>query len=148
MKSLMERVDDAFSVWGRAAPPMRADETNSRYIKRIARVAQKGKYLSYDEPTKRIDFDQLANDALPVFTGMLLEGIKRRVNRSDTVPDGEERAVFTRDDQTGQQTRSFVRPNGRTFCDQFMGRIQRVTRIAAPEMRTLYDAKRETAGLW
>jgi hypothetical protein len=37
------------------------------------------------------------------------------------VEQSEERAIFTRNDNTGQSIRSCVRPNGRTFTDQFMG---------------------------
>ena len=43
---------------------------------------------------------------------MLIDGIKRSVRRSDTVPYGTERAVFARDENTGMATRSFVRPDG------------------------------------
>jgi hypothetical protein len=148
MRTLQERVDDAFQVWGRAAPPMRADEDNRRYIQRVARIAQKGKYLAYDAKTKGIDFDQLPREALPIFTNMLLDEIKQSVTRSDTVPDGEERAIFARDEQTGLATRSFVRPGGRSFVDQFMGRIQRVTRINATAQQALYSSKTESRGLW
>ena len=54
MSSIQERIDDAFQVWGRSAPPMRADEGDAQYIRRIAQVARKKNYLSYDEPARRM----------------------------------------------------------------------------------------------
>jgi hypothetical protein len=44
---IQQRADDAFSVCGRAAPPMRADENERRYVERISCIAQKKGYLAY-----------------------------------------------------------------------------------------------------
>jgi hypothetical protein len=142
MSTIIEQIDDAFSVWGRSAPPVRADEDTPRYIKRIARIAQKKNYLAYDEPAKKVNFDELPSSALPQFTRMLIDGIRRSVMRADTVPDGEERKVFTRDENTGLATRSFVRADNRSFvCD--MGRpCRRVVAINAPLTQALYRAGR------
>jgi len=163
MKTLLEKVDDAFQVWGRAAPPMRADEDNPKYIRRIARIAQKKNYLAYNAKTKKVYFDRLAPDALPIFTAMLLDEIKQSVTRSDTVPEGTERQIFTRDDQTGMSTRSFVRPNGRCFTDEFTQPCRRVLSFSTPNgpmdasgrylrgSSAMGDggyAKRAMAGMW
>jgi hypothetical protein len=109
--ALLEAFDNAFQKWGRAAPPVRADENERAYVERIARIAQRRGYLSYDEPVKKVDFRQLPSNALPQFTKLLIDGIKRSVMRPDTVPDNTERSVFTRDDNTGLSIRSFVRPD-------------------------------------
>ena len=50
MSSIQERIDDAFQVWGRAAPPMRADEGDAHYIRRIAQMAKKKNYLATTSP--------------------------------------------------------------------------------------------------
>lgn len=139
MSSIQEKFDNAFSVWGRSAPAMRADESSEGYIRRMARVAQKKNYLSYDEPVKRVDFSQLPDHALPQFTKMLLDGIRRSVYRADTVPDGTERAVYTRDENTGMATRSFVRPD--SFVKEMGQPCRRVVAIRRPLMETLYEAR-------
>ena len=147
MSSIQEKIDDAFQVWGRSAPPMRADEGDAQYIRRIAQVARKKNYLSYDEPARRIEFNDIPDQYLGKFTSMLIDGIKRSVRRSDTVPYGTERAVFTRDENTGMATRSFVRPDGESFVkDPAYGHqpCRRVTRIAAPAGSTLWQAASET----
>jgi hypothetical protein len=135
---------------------MRADEDNRAYIRRIARIAQKKHYLSYDEPVKRVNFDELRDDALPQFTAMLIDGIKRSVHRPDTVPEGTERRVIERDDNTGATITSWVRPDNESFVrdPQYGHRdCRRVTRIAAPMMQTLYqsadaDTRRAASGGW
>src|SRR6516162_9205149 len=99
--TILEEFDNAFQRWGRAAPPVRADEDENSYTRRVARIAQKKNYLSYDEPVRRVNFNELPNHALPQFTKMLIEGIKRSVMRPDTMPDGTERSVFTRDENSG-----------------------------------------------
>jgi hypothetical protein len=136
--TILEEFDNAFQRWGRAAPPVRADEDENSYTRRVARIAQKKNYLSYDEPVRRVNFNELPNHALPQFTKLLLDGIKRSVLRSDTVPIGEERQVFTRDENTGMATRSFVRADNRSFvCD--MGRpCRRVDSIRTPAGAVLY----------
>jgi hypothetical protein len=90
---------------------MRADDDEHSYIRRVARIAQKRNYLSFDEPVRKVNFYELPNHALPQFTKMLLEGIERSVMRPDTVPDNTERSVYTRDENTGMAIRSFVRPD-------------------------------------
>jgi hypothetical protein len=130
--SIQQRADDAFQVWGRSAPPMRAGENDRSYIRRIARIAQKKNYLAYDEKVKRIDFDQLPDHALPQFTEMLLNGIRRSVTRSDTVPDGTERQVFSRDENTGLATRSFIRPDNESFVKEFTRPCRRVVTFRTP----------------
>lgn len=147
--SVIEDIDNAFSVWGRSAPPMRADENDGRYIRRIARIAQNKNYLAYDEPAKRVDFDKLPDNALPQFTAMLIDGIRRSVSRPDTVPDGEERSVFTRDPNTGMAIRSFVRADNRSFVCDMGTPCRRVVRINAPASTPLYPADRAAmAGVW
>jgi hypothetical protein len=151
MSSVQERFDDAFSVWGRSAPAMRADEGTSSYIRRMARVAQKKNYLAYDEKVKRIDFDQLPDHALPQFTEMLIDGIRRSVKRADTVPEGVERKVVEIDGNTGQKITSFVRPDNESFVKDFTQPCRRVVRINAPATTPLYasaDAKRAMGGIW
>jgi hypothetical protein len=139
MTTVQERADDAFQVWGRSAPPMRADENSNSYIRRIARIAQKKNYLSYDEPVKKVDFDQLPDHALPQFTSLLIEGIKRSVTRSDTVPEGTERSVFSRDENTGLAIRCFVRPDGESFVKDMGRPCRRVVSIKARD-QILYQA--------
>ena len=155
MSSIQERIDDAFQVWGRAAPPMRADEGDAQYIRRIAQVARKKNYLSYDEPARKIEFNDIPDQYLGKFTEMLIDGIKRSVRRSDTVPYGTERAVFARDENTGMATRSFVRPDGESFVkDPAYGHrdCRRVTRISAPAGSTLWQdasaTRRAASGGW
>jgi hypothetical protein len=148
---IQERFDDAFSVWGRSAPAMRADEGTNSYIRRMARVAQKKNYLAYDEKVKRINFDQLPDHALPQFTEMLLDGIRRSVKRSDTVPGGTERRVVEIDQNTGSKITSFVRPDNESFVKDFTQPCRRVVRINAPATTALYtsaDAKRAMSGAW
>jgi hypothetical protein len=108
--NIVQAVDDAFQVWGRSAPPVRADDDANSYIRRVAKIAQQKNYLSFDEPVKRVRFAELPDHALPQFTSLLIEGIKRSVMRPDTVPDGTERSVYARDENTGLSIRSFVRP--------------------------------------
>jgi hypothetical protein len=154
MSSVQERFDDAFSVWGRSAPAMRADEGTNSYIRRMARVAQKKNYLAYDERVKRIDFDELPDHALPQFTEMLIDGIKRSVKRSDTVPEGVERKVVEIDGNTGQKITSFIRPDNESFVKdpEYGARACRlVTRINAPATTPLYAsayAKAAMSGGW
>jgi hypothetical protein len=137
--TVLEAFDNAFQKWGRAAPPVRADEDVAAYTRRVARIAQRKNYLSYDEPVKKVNFAELPDHALPPFREMLIEGIKRSVMRPDTVPEGEERSVYTRDDNTGMATRSFVRADNRSFvCD--MGRpCRKVVSIKAKD-QILYQA--------
>jgi hypothetical protein len=155
MSSIQQRIDDAFQVWGRAAPPMRADEGDAQYVRRIAQVARKKNYLSYDEPARRIEFNDIPDEYLGKFTGMLIDGIKRSVRRSDTVPYGTERSVFTRDKNTGMATRSFVRADGESFVkDPAVGALpcRRVTRICAPQGSVLWQdaaqTRRAASGSW
>ena len=155
MSSIQQKIDDAFQVWGRSAPPMRADEGDAQYIRRIAQVARKKNYLSYDEPARRIEFNDIPDQYLGKFTEMLIDGIKRSVGRSDTVPYGTERAVFTRDENTGMATRSFVRPDGESFVkDPAYGHqpCRVVTRICAPAGSTLWQdaahTRRSASGGW
>jgi hypothetical protein len=156
MSSIQQRIDDAFQVWGRAAPPMRADEGDAQYVRRIAQVARKKNYLSYDEPARRIEFNDIPDEYIGKFTSMLIDGIKRSVRRSDTVPYGTERAVFTRDENSGMAIRSFVRPDGESFVkDPEVGYrpCRRVTRISAPAGSTLWAAgnaatRRAASGSW
>jgi hypothetical protein len=136
--AILEQFDNAFQRWGRAAPPVRADENEGDYIRRVARIAQKKNYLSYDEPIKRVRFAELPDHALPQFTKMLIEGIARSVLRSDTVPDGTERQVFTRDENTGLAIRGFVRPDGQSFVKDF-GRPCRLVDSIKAHDRILYQ---------
>jgi hypothetical protein len=129
--TVLEQLDNAFQKWGRAAPPVRADEDEAAYIRRVARIAQKRNYLSYDEPVKRVRFAELPDHALPQFTALLIEGIKRSVMRPDTVPEGTERQVFTRDDNTGMAIRSFVRPDGQSFVKDMGRPCRKVVSIKA-----------------
>jgi hypothetical protein len=148
---IQERFDDAFSVWGRSAPQPRADESTNSYIRRMARVAQKKNYLAYDERAKRINFDQLPDHALPQFTEMLIDGIRRSVKRSDTVPEGTERKVVEIDGNTGQKITSFIRPDNESFVKDFTQPCRRVVRINAPATTALYQAaytKAAASGGW
>jgi hypothetical protein len=147
--SILEDIDSAFQVWGRSAPPMRADENNSRYVKRIARVAQAKHYLAYDEPAKRVNFDALPDNALPQFTKMLVDGIRRSVTRPDTVPAGEERIMFTRDENTGMATRTFIGADNQSFVKDMGVPCRRVVRVNVPPTTALYQAdRRAIAGDW
>jgi hypothetical protein len=137
--TILEQFDNAFQKWGRAAPPVRADEDESGYIRRVARIAQKKNYLSYDEPVRRVNFYELPNHALPQFTQLLIEGIERSVTRPDTVPEGTERAVYTRDENTGLATRSFIRPDGENFVKDMGQPCRRVVSIKAKD-QILYQA--------
>jgi hypothetical protein len=151
MTNILQAVDDAFQVWGRSAPPVRADENpNTDYVRRIARIAQKKGYLSYDEPIKNVRFAELPDHSLPQFTQLPLEGIKRSVLRSDTVPDGTERQVFTRDDNTGLAIRGFVRPSGDSFVrDPEVGAraCRRVDCIKSPGGNVYYRSARTARAL-
>jgi hypothetical protein len=148
MSAIQEKFDDAFQVWGRSAPAMRADESAVSYVRRIARLAQKEGYLAYDEPAKKIEFDDIPDQYLGKYTPMLIDGIKRSVLRSDTVTDGTERSVFTRDENTGQAIRSFVRPDGECFVKEpaYGARpCRRVVRINRPATVALYEAQDSAA---
>ena len=41
---------------------MRADENDSGYLRRIARIAKNKKYLAYDEPARKIDYDTIPDE--------------------------------------------------------------------------------------
>jgi hypothetical protein len=131
----------------------------------MARLAQKKGYLAYDEPAKRVEFDQLPDHALPQFTSMLIDGIKRSVMRSDTVPDGTERKMTTVEPNTGSKITSFIRPDGESFvkepaygagpCRRVIGGLfqkdvgwlqQGVNDRALRQGIPQYDAKRNTFG--
>jgi hypothetical protein len=137
--SILEAFDNAFQRWGRAAPPVRADEDENSYTRRVASIARKKNYLSYDEPVRRVNFAELPDHALPQFRAMLIEGIKRSVMRSDTVPEGTERSVFTRDENTGLAIRSFVRPDGESFVKDMGRPCRRVVSIKAKD-QILYQS--------
>jgi hypothetical protein len=137
--TILEAFDNAFQKWGRAAPPARADEDANSYTRRVARIAQRKNYLSYDEPVKKVNFAELPDHALPQFRQLLIEGIKRSVMRPDTVPDGEERQVFTRDENTGMAIRSFVRPDGQSFVKDMGQPCRKVVSIKAKD-QILYQA--------
>jgi hypothetical protein len=137
--TILEQFDNAFQKWGRAAPPVRADEDENSYTRRVARIAQRKNYLSYDEPVKKVNFAELPNHALPQFRQMLIEGIARSVMRPDTVPEGTERAVYTRDENTGLATRSFIRPDGESFVKDMGRPCRRVVSIKGKD-QILYQA--------
>lgn len=143
--TILEQVDEAFQLWGRAAPPMRANEDERRYIERVSRIAQKRNYLSYDEPAKQVDFRELPVNARPQFTDMLLEGIKRSVSRADTVPDGEMRARHVHNGGGGRVTEWIGRES---FVKQLTTPARRVTRINAPQQQVLYQNRAHLNGLW
>jgi hypothetical protein len=149
---IQQRFDDAFSVWGRSAPAMRADEGDAGYVRRMARLAQKKGYLAYDEPAKKIEYNDIPDQYLHKFTGMLVDGIKRSVRRSDTVPPGTERVMFDRDENTGMATRSFIRPDGESFVKEMGQPCRRVVRINAPSGSTLWSdpsaTRRNASGGW
>lgn len=143
--TILEQVDEAFQLWGRAAPPMRAGENERRYIERVSRIAQKKNYLAFDEPARKVDFSTLPASARPQFESMLLEGIKRSVSRADTVPDGEMRARHVRNDGGGRVT-EWVGP--RSFVRDFTTPCRLVTRINAPQQQVLYQNRAHMNGLW
>jgi hypothetical protein len=64
-------------------------------------------------------------------------------------PSGSFLEILETDENTGQKIRTFYGP--RTFCDQFMGRVQKVARINAPAAQVVWEsgrAKAESRGLW
>jgi hypothetical protein len=140
------RWDDTFQRLGRSAPAQRADESEPDYLRRLSRVAKK--YIPLDEEITRVRFDQtLPDNVVRRFSEMAREALLRSMVRTDNMRPGEFRQILETDENTGQKVRKFYGP--RTFCDQFMGRVQQVTRINAPATTALYQsAKAASSGLW
>jgi hypothetical protein len=140
------RWDSTFQRLGRSAPAQRADESETDYLRRLSRVAKK--YIPRDEDITRVRFDHtLPDNVVRRFSEMAREALLRSMTRTDNLRPGEFRQILETDENTGQQIRKFYGP--RSFTDEFMGRVQRVTRINAPATTALYQsAKAESRGLW
>jgi hypothetical protein len=131
----------------RSAPARRSDESAVNYLRRLSVIGKK--YLPRSEQLTNITFRDLPDDVVPKFSEMVREAVERNLYRTDNMEPGTFRAVMKVDEQTGMKIREFYGP--RTFCDQFMGRIQRVARINAPATQTVWEsarAKAESRGLW
>jgi hypothetical protein len=145
--SIQERWQSTFEKIDRSCPARRADEASVDYLRRLSVIGKR--YLPRDEKITSVTFKTLPDEAVPKFSEMVREAVERNLTRTDNMVPGTFRTVMRVDEQTGLKTREFYGP--RTFTDQFMGRIQRVTRISAPVTQTLWEnsrAKAESRGLW
>jgi hypothetical protein len=146
--SIQERWDATFAKMDRSCPARRADESSTDYLRRLSRIGRR--YIPAGEPIAKVRFDHtLPDEAVGRFSEEMRQCVERNLVRTDNMEPGTFRAVMKVDEQTGLKTREFYGP--RTFCDQFMGRVQRVTRINAPPQQALWEnrnARAESRGLW
>jgi hypothetical protein len=147
MTTIMERWDSTFAKIDRSCPARRADEAAVDYLRRLSVIGKR--YLPRDQKITSVTFKTLPDEVVPKFSEMVREAVERNLTRTDNMEPGTFRTVMRVDEQTGLKTREFYGP--RTFCDQFMGRIQRIARINAPITQTVWEnsrAKAETRRLW
>jgi hypothetical protein len=133
MSSVQERWDSTFAKMDRSAPARRADESSINYLRRLSVIGKK--YLPKSEQLTNVTFKSLPDDVVPKFSEMVRVAVERNLTRTDNMEPGTFKTVMRVDEQTGLKVREFYGP--RTFCDQFMGRIQRIARINAPAAQPL-----------
>ena len=138
--------DETFQKLGRSAPAQRADESMPNYQRRLAEIGSK--YIPRGEQIASVDFGRLPNEVVPKFSEMMRERVEANLRRTDNLDpnDTSYRTVLVTDENTGGKTREFYR--SRPFTDDFKSPIRRVVRINAPEVRTLYQSRREAASTW
>jgi hypothetical protein len=98
--------DQTFSKLGRSAPARRADENETNYQRRLARIG--GKYIPAGEDIARVDFAQLPDSAVPKFAEMMRAAVERNITRTDNMQPGELRAVHRIDPVTGYKCIEYV----------------------------------------
>jgi hypothetical protein len=141
---IQARWDATFQRLDRTCPQRRADEDSTDYLKRLSRIGRK--YIPKGEPLASVAFDRtMPDEVVHKFSEMMRQCVEKNILRTDNMADGELRSYIETDPNTGAKIRCWVGP--RTFVDGFTS-AKRVTRINTPPVQALYDAKKESRGLW
>ena len=138
--------DETFQKLGRSAPPQRADESLPNYQRRLAELGSR--YVPRGEQIAGVDFAQLPNEVVPKFSEMMRERVEANLRGTDNLDpnDLSYRTVLVTDANTNGKIKEFYR--ARPFTDDFKAQIRKVLKINAPEVRTVYQSRREAASTW
>jgi hypothetical protein len=149
--TIQERWDATFQKLDRSAPPQRADEDSTSYLRRLSRIGRG--YIPKSEQMASINFAELPDETVPKFSELMRQCVEKNLRRTDNMQPGEIRSIIRVDENTGQKTREFIGPESFVRNPLYGHRdCRRVTRISAPAGSTLWQATSETrrnaAGGW
>jgi hypothetical protein len=138
--------DETFQKLGRTAPAQGAGESSYDYQRRLADLGRR--YIPRGEEIAGVDFSRLPNEVVPKFAEMMRDRVEANLRRTDNLDpnDTNYRTVLVHDANTGGKVREFYR--ARPFTDDFLLPGRKVVRINAPEVRTVYQSRREAASTW